>query len=1053
MTQEEYRAYLLKEVRDYCGEYAINKIQNSIEKPNINLYRKINYSNNHQEYYFLVEDYYGRHFVRIHIYNNHIHGSSCNCYDYYDSDDDTCDHINNCIYYFAKELLPKPLTDYEKSINILNKYKDNNENKEYNVKEKLILELELNLENEPSFRLHIGPKKTYVINNENKFHNFIKSYINKEKYEFGKSFIYDPDKYYFNSDDEKLLNYLASGTFYQPDLKLSKRELLFLLDFIKDKEFELTSYGVIKNIAYSLPNIFYIDKQNNNYILKLNSDNYYIPNYSYEYFVYNHTLYILNNEEISIIKSLQENELDEITFHQEDLDLFKSGLLKRIKNKITISDNITDIVISSKPIPKLYFDFDKEKIKCNLKFDYNGNIIDYFDKNNNIIRDEEEENKILDILINEYNFNIDNNNLILSNIDDIGYLIEYGFSNLSKDYEIFTSKKIDNTLINKQNKVSSLFSVGMNGIINYSFNTEGIDIQELDKVFKSINNKKKYYKLKNGNLINLEDNNELNELNNLFNDLGINSNEIDKDGNIIIPKYRAFYIDSLKNNRYDIIKTDNSFIEFINKFREYKNVKIEFDEFDEKTLRPYQKEGVRWLYTLYKCDLGGILADEMGLGKSIQTISFIKQILKEKSDSKILIVSPTALVYNWKKEFDKFAPELKYIPVADNKIKRKEIMNNFDNYNIFITSYGLIRNDNDEYEDKEFELCVIDEAQAIKNYQAGLTKEIKKIKARTKIALTGTPIENSIYELWSIFDFIMPGYLNSINSFRESYNIHDVDASSLEKLSSLNYQINPFILRRKKQEVTKELPDKIENNIYLELPDMQKKIYMKELKETKKEIDELIASSGWPKARFKLLTLLTKLRQICIDPNIIYENYNSDAIKIDKLLEIVHDYIKDNHKILIFSTFKTVIDSVKKHFDNENISSYVIDGTVLGKKRTELVDKFNNDDTNCFLITLKSGGTGLNLTSADIVIHLDIWWNPQAENQATDRAHRIGQTKNVTVIKLITKGTIEERIIELQNKKRILSDNLIEGKNNSELVSTLTEKEMEELLSFGQDEV
>ena len=333
-----------------------------------------------------------------------------------------------------------------------------------------------------------------------------------------------------------------------------------------------------------------------------------------------------------------------------------------------------------------------------------------------------------------------------------------------------------------------------------------------------------------------------------------------------------------------------------------------------------------------------------------------------------------------------------------------------------------------------------------------MTKEIKKIKARTKIALTGTPLENSVMELWSIFDFIMPGYLNSVKKFRELYGIKDVDEASLERLSKLNYQIKPFILRRKKIDVTKDLPDKIENTIYLDLPDYQKALYLKVLRESREEMEELIATQGFKKARFKILQLLMKLRQICIDPSILYSNYKKESIKFEKLIEVVKDYVAEGHKILIFSSFKKVIDKVKVMFNKESITSYMIAGDVKSKTRMELVDKFNEDDTNCFLITLGSGGTGLNLTSADVVIHLDIWWNPQVENQATDRAHRIGQKNKVTVIKLVTKGTVEERILELQNKKKILSDNLIEGKADSEVLSSLSEKDIKKLLAQGEDD-
>ena len=585
--------------------------------------------------------------------------------------------------------------------------------------------------------------------------------------------------------------------------------------------------------------------------------------------------------------------------------------------------------------------------------------------------------------------------------------------------------------------------------MSYKFNVEGINQEDLNSLFSALKQKKRYYKLKNNNVVSLEDNEELEQLNNLITDLDLSKTDI-LEGDVVIPKYRAIYIDSLKNSKYKNIETNNLFDEFISNFKKYKNLSVSFDKDDEKILRDYQKDGVKWLNTIYKCDLGGILADEMGLGKSLQTITFIKQILKEKPLAKIIIVVPTALVYNWEKEFSKFAPQLKYVAVSDTVAKRQEIFANKDKYNIFITSYGLIRNDKDEYEDMDFELCVVDEAQNIKNYQATMTKEIKKIKAKCKIALTGTPVENNVTELWSIFDFTMPGYLNSVVKFREKYNIKDVDEKGLEVLNNLSNQIKPFILRRKKSDVVKSLPKKIENKIYIDLPDKQKILYMKVLKDTKKEMDEMIRDGGFEKSRMKILQLLMKLRQVCIDPSVMYENYTGDRIKIDELLRVVKESIENNHKILIFSSFKRVLDNVKELFAKNDITYYMIDGSVKSKDRMYMVEKFNNDDTNCFLITLKSGGTGLNLTGADTVIHLDIWWNPQVENQATDRAHRIGQTKTVSVIKLVTKGTIEERIIELQDKKKILSENLIEGKSDSESLSSLSEKDIKKLLSSGE---
>lgn len=1019
-----------------------------------------NISNNGLSYYkFYAKSerilaYYN---ITIIMNKGQIFRYSCSCLQFHEHN--TCKHIAACFLRYSKDIFPKPLTPFDLSKKVLD-YFSSNTQKTKLAKEKLNLDVEFDFEKRNiMFSIAIGLKKTYVIKNMNKLNEFMSAY-KKENYKFGKSFEYDPDKHYLSEQDESILKFLCgykkdNSSYYYYDygnpFELNEREFNSLLEIINNKKFNIRGYGVITEVRNEAPTEIKLDYIDDTYELTVqNKDNYFLLDSEYKYIAYAHKLFIVPDEISEMLKMSNEINLSKLVFKKEDLELFKNGLLNKIKNDIEITENVKDIIISGKPVASFYFDIFKDSITCKLKLDYKGTIIDYFDKNSNIVRDEDEEDIFIQEL-NELHFLPKKDKFVIEDINDIGYFLEEGISYLTQNYNVYTSKKLDNMKILKKSNINSNFSIGKDAIMSYKFNVDNIDLSELNKVLSSLKNKQKYYKLKNGNIIDLDENKELQELNNIFDDLELNSKNLE-DGEIVIPKYRAFYIDSLKKNKYKSIETNNSFDKFIKNFEEYKNVKIDFDKEDEEVLRDYQKEGVKWLYTLYKCDLGGILADEMGLGKSIQTICFIKQILKEKPNSKIMIVCPTALVYNWKKEFEKFAPNLKYVTVAENKKKRMEIIKNQDKYNIFITSYGLIRNDNDEYEKMNFEVCVIDEAQAIKNYQANMTKEVKKIKSRTKIALTGTPLENSVLELWSIFDFIMPGYLNSILKFKENYGISEVDEESLSKLKNLNYQITPFILRRKKKDVSKELPDKVENTIYLELPDYQKALYLKVLKETEEEMNELIANEGYQKARFKILQLLMKLRQICIDPSIIYENYNKESIKLEKLLEIVKDYIKDGHKILIFSSFKKVLNKVKTIFDKENITNYFINGEVKSKERMNLVDNFNKDKTNCFLITLKAGGTGLNLTSADIVIHLDIWWNPQVENQATDRTHRIGQKNKVTVIKLITKGTIEERIIELQNKKKILSDNLIEGKAHAETISTLTENELKELLSYGEDD-
>lgn len=999
---------------------------------------------------------YTRYSVYIGAKNSNLMDFSCECLRY--NEYGTCKHIAAVLLNHYEEIFAKPKDAYQVTEEFLNSFKTVTK-AENTIKEQLKLELTLDLSTDKvTFKPYVGLKKVYTINNESKFKDFMEAFKNGNKYTFGVNFTYNPSKHFFSEEDSWLLNFLYNydkGNYYSYNrpkpFELNNRERDILFDKLKTREFKVIGYGLVKKIEYGLPTSLNLYLDNEDYRLNVQElDKYTFLDRHYKYVAYNKVLYIIPDIYVKLLNTIKDNDIEYLTFKKDQVDNFKNGLLREIKDNITIDEKITDIVISGKPSISLYFDMQKDKVKCDIKLKYKNITIDYFDKNDDILRDEETELEVINDLL-KYNFEITKNHIFLTELDDIGAFITEGLIKLKEKYDIFTSKKLDSINIHDKSNIKSNFSIGMGGIMSYEFSIDNIDSKEVGNIINSLKINKRYYKLKNGDLINLEENEELKEFSNVLKDLEINVKDLG-DGTIEIPKYRAFYIDSLKQNKYKSINTSNSFDNFINNFNKYKNIKIVLDKEDEKTLRNYQKDGVKWLYTLYKCDLGGILADEMGLGKSIQTICFIKQVLKEKKDAKILIVCPTALVYNWVKEFDKFGSELKYVAVAENKEKRKQVINDFDKYNIFITSYRLIRNDNDEYEDKEFELCIIDEAQAIKNYQAGMTKEVKKIKARTKIALTGTPLENSIMELWSIFDFIMPGYLNSVTKFREKYGIKDVDKDSLEKLKLLNYQIKPFILRRKKMEVSRDLPEKIENNIYLELPEQQKIVYIKELDETKKKMDELIATRGFQNAKFEILKLITKLRQICIDPTNIYLNYKGESIKIEKLIEIVKTYTMEGHKILIFSSFKSILLKLEKRFKKEKITNYMITGDTKGKERTELVDKFNKDDTNCFLITLGAGGVGLNLTGADIVIHLDIWWNPQVENQATDRAHRIGQKKKVTVIKLITKGTIEERILELQNKKKILSDSLIEGKDDATIINSISEEEMHDLLSYGDDD-
>lgn len=883
--------------------------------------------------------------------------------------------------------------------------------------------------------LKIGDDHFYTV--RNKFYDFKSAYFDfNDQVEFGKFLTYSSSDYYFSKEDEQFLEFLFDWDETHNSFdRFSERDIKKLLEQLENRPFYFNHVFVAK-VECESPIQYSLKKKEDYYcfshdeVTPITSD--------YSYVLKEKKVYHLPSRERKLLSELKQAGLKEVLFEQEDIINFEKAILPVVKNQLVLDKSVEEIQLIKEPEVKLYFDFE-DIITCNLCFLYGEEELSYFEQKENLLRDIEFENQVLSDLY-AYSFQVTHQKIWLDDIDRIGDFLEHGLEELSQKYEVLTSSKMKNTQVLKEKRIMSTFSIGKDNIMSYSFELEDASKKDLEKILVSLKQKKKYYKMKNGNLLSLE-NKEMQELETLTEEL-----DLDMNGGVI-PKYRALYLDSIKNH-YHIIKTDDLFGKFIENFKNYQNLELSFED---DILRSYQRIGVKWLYHIYKCDFGGILADEMGLGKSIQVIYFIKELLKENKEHQVLIVVPTSLVYNWKNEFDKFGSTISYEIIAGNKKTRQKLLESHKN--VYITSYGLLREDIEWYQEKHFKVCIIDEAQNIKNMTTGITKAVKKVPCDIRFALTGTPIENSALELYSIFDFIMPGFLGSFLSFQGKYKIKEFDEQTNQLLTGLNQIISPFILRRKKTDVMKELPQKLENNIFIDLNEPQRKLYAAEVEYIQKEMDRLIQEEGFQKANFLILKLLTRLRQLCIDPKIMFEDYQGGSSKIEELIKVIKESILNGHKILLFTSFKTALDIVKKEFEKEKITSYQIDGSVPSKKRMELVEQFNQDDTNVFLIMLKAGGTGLNLTSADVVIHLDLWWNPQAENQATDRAHRIGQTKVVQVIKLISRGTIEERILELQKKKKELSDKIIEGENRGQnLLSSLTEEDIRHLLSFENKE-
>ncbi|MEG0283252.1 MAG: SNF2-related protein [Erysipelotrichales bacterium] len=615
-------------------------------------------------------------------------------------------------------------------------------------------------------------------------------------------------------------------------------------------------------------------------------------------------------------------------------------------------------------------------------------------------------------------------------------LINEIIPNLSNIAQVFISDSLKN--FNPARSVSASVGVRVeNDLLKVDITSMDFKEDEINEILDSYKKKKKYHKLKSGEIISVYSD-SIKEIDEMYELL----NPSDEDnGSFSIPLYDAFKTNKIFSSFKEIqYEKENSFNKFIERFESIKIDDVKIKTKYDSILKGYQKYGVKWLLLLKEYNFSGILADDMGLGKTIQAIAFLESAYQKGANN--IVICPASLMFNWQDELNKFNSDLKAICVAGDVNERKAILNDISEYDLIITTYDYLKRDVDLYRDINFEHIILDEAQYIKNHTTKAATSIKQLNGQMKIALTGTPIENSLAELWSLFDFLMPNYLYNYHYFKKHYETPIIKSNNKKAERLLKSFVEPFILRRRKHDVLKDLPQKTEKNVLIDFSKEEEKLYVAKLSQVNKDLRELLKSEQSNK--IMILKMLSELRQICCEPRVLYENIDKPSSKMQNCLEIVENLKDNKQSVLIFSFFTTVLDLLEKELIDKGISYLKLTGKNSKTERKELVSEFQEGDVDVFLISLKAGGTGLNLTQAQAVIHYDPWWNLSAQNQATDRTHRIGQENEVQVFNLIMKNSIEEKILNLQEQKKNIVDVFIENSEGS--ISKMSTEDIIDLL-------
>ncbi|MBD0381153.1 DEAD/DEAH box helicase [Paenibacillus sedimenti] len=918
--------------------------------------------------------------------------------------------------------------------------------------------------------LKVGPKRLYIVRN---IREYLDRVDRRETHPFSKQFEYDPELHRFHKENDAILRQLiqiyqnekmyraASAPYSMNTNPMGDGRMLLIPPYSWNSLAPLLAEAPMVQLEHNdftfkgirisdepLPLHFEFNQaKSEGYQLDVQGLDEITVMEAYGVVLHEGKLLKLQSESCKqlsdMIQMLEHSRKMSIQIQAELMEPFMEkvvpGLMKL--GSVRIAQAISDRVTHTQLQAKLYLDRVKDRLLAGLEFQYGDIVINPLEVTGQrrgsdriLMRDGDQERQILDLM--EQSASAKTEGGYYWDDEEAEYeFLHHTIPLLEKLARIYATSAVKTRLLTGLAPPTVKVDVDeRTDWLEFKFDIAGIPESEIRRLLKSLGEKRRYHKLPDGALMPLESA-EFQEIVRLMNEMGIRKEDI-QEGGIHVPLVRGLHLIDIQENG-KAVQLGKSFRRLLENMRNPDNLDFPVPGSLEPVLRDYQKYGFQWLKTLAHYRFGGILADDMGLGKTLQSISFLVSVLPEIREQKLpaIIVSPASLVYNWLNEFKKFAPDVRAVIADGSKVERSRILRQASQMDVIITSYPLLRKDFDLYVEFSFHTLFLDEAQVFKNYYTQTAQAVKGIQAQHRFALTGTPVENRLEELWSIMDVVFPGLFPGRKAFGE-----------LSK-ETVAKRIRPFLLRRLKSDVLKELPDKIESLQASELLPEQKKLYAAYLAELQQETLKHLNEKGFQKNRIKILAGLTRLRQLCCHPALFVEEYAGSSAKFEQLIEIIEECRSAGRRMLVFSQFTEMLGLIGRELGYLGVPHFYLDGQTKAKERVELCRRFNEGERDLFLISLKAGGTGLNLTGADTVILYDMWWNPAVEQQAADRAHRIGQKKVVQVIRLVAQGTLEDKMYELQQKKKNLIEEVIQP--GHEVLSALTEQEIKELLLIG----